>query len=62
MEKHEEIKGTEQTGENTIEKQAIDLLQLQYELRQLLFVRPFDIHAIESAAIKLCDAILDFSN
>jgi hypothetical protein len=34
------------------------LLDLQYNLRKLLFVRPYDIQAIESAAIKLCDEIV----
>lgn len=35
------------------------LLQLQSELKDTLFVRPYDIEAIESAAIKLCDAIIE---
>ncbi len=32
---------------------------LQQELRDLLFVRPFDIIAIESAACRLCDYVFD---
>jgi hypothetical protein len=36
-----------------------DLLTLQCELRDLLFVRPYDIHAIEKAAVALCDAVVD---
>ena len=35
------------------------LLEFQLKLRNLLFVRPFDISAIESAAVNLCDAVID---
>jgi hypothetical protein len=42
-------------------KKEPDLHQLQYNLRQLLYVRPFDINLIESAAIKLCDAVLEIN-
>lgn len=35
------------------------LMKLQSELKDTLFVRPYDIEAIESAAIKLCDAIIE---
>lgn len=36
-----------------------DLLDLQNNLRNLLYVRPYDLPAIEAAALKLCDAVVD---
>ena len=39
-----------------------DGLTIQKNIRNLLFVRPFDIEKIESAAIKLCDYIINSTN
>lgn len=36
-----------------------DLLDLQNNLRKLLYVRPYDLPAIEAAALRLCDAVVD---
>lgn len=38
-----------------------DLLNIQYNLRKLLYVRPYDLPAIEASALKLCDAVVDYS-
>ena len=38
-----------------------DLKDMQFELRQLLFCRPAKVTEIESKAIKLCDAIIKYS-
>lgn len=36
-----------------------DILSLQLSLRNKIYVRPYDLPAIESAAIKLCDAVVE---
>jgi hypothetical protein len=38
-----------------------NLNELQSELRNKLFIRPFDAQSIESSAIKLCDCIFEFN-
>ena len=54
---------TDDCGANNMKKQEYPmgnyLLSLQYNLRQLLFVRPANIQEIESKAIFLCDEIVD---
>lgn len=37
------------------------LIKLQSELKDTLFVRPCDIDKLESAAIRLCDAIIELN-
>lgn len=37
-----------------------NLIDLQYELRRLLYVRPYNIDDIELVAWKVCDAIEDY--
>lgn len=51
------IIASEQEKQTAEEKPSLLILQLK--LRKLLYVRPFDINAIESAGIKLCDAVID---
>jgi len=41
------------------DKKETDVRVLQKSLRDLLFIRPYDLHAIESAAVKLCDAVIN---
>lgn len=45
---------------NSVEEAAreYDLLTLQNNLRQLLYVRPYDLEKIETTAVILCDAII----
>lgn len=39
---------------------AEEVIDLQCKLRDLLFVRPKNLTGIESAAVALCDAVVDF--
>jgi hypothetical protein len=38
-----------------------DLLDMQLELRNLLYVRPYNLQDIESKAMKLCNAVVKYS-
>jgi hypothetical protein len=38
-----------------------NILDIQYSLRKLLYVRPYDLPAIEEAGLKLCDAVVDIN-
>lgn len=46
---------------NSIRPDFSNLIQLQSELKDTLFVRPYDIEKIELAAIRLCDAIIELN-
>jgi len=46
------VKSTE-----TVEDAATDHLQLQSDLRDQIYVRPYNIEKIEAAAVRLCDAV-----
>lgn len=46
---------------NSIKTDFSNLIQLQSELKDTLFVRPYDIEKIEQAAVKLCDAIIELN-